>query len=89
MMDNDLGKMANDLLNSSEGAKLSEKKDDIEKLINSREGQNVKNMLSGNEANLKAAFANGDMSTLQQALAEVLKTEDGAKLAQQIQNLMK
>ena len=89
MMDNDLGKMANELLNSSEGAKLNEKKDDIEKLINSREGQNVKNMLSGNEASLKAALANGDMSTLQQALAEVLKTEDGAKLAQQIQNLMK
>ena len=89
MMDDDLGKMANDLLNSPAGAKLNDKKSDIEKLINSQEGQNVKNMLSGDEANLKAALANGDMATLQKALTEVLKTEDGAKLAQQIQNLMK
>ena len=88
-MDMDMGKMANDLLNTPTGTKLNEKKEDIEKLINSQEGQNVKNMLSVDEAGLKAAFARGDMDTLKNALAEVLKTEDGAKLAAQIQNLLK
>ena len=88
-MDSDLSKMAEQLLKTPDGAKLTEKKDDIEKLINSQEGQNVKNMLCGEESSLKKALSNGDMETLKQTLSEVLKTEDGAKLAAQIQNLMK
>ncbi len=85
----DLGKTAADLLNTPAGAKLSGKKEDIEKLMNSQEGQNVRNMLCRDEAGLQAALADGDMDTLKKALADVLKTEDGAKLAEQIQNLMK
>lgn len=88
-MSSDLDKAANDLLNSSAGARLAEKKEDFEKLFNSKEGQNVKNMLSGDAERLKTALANGDMETLRNKLAQLLKTEDGAKLAGQIQNLLK
>ena len=88
-MEMDLSKTAGELLKTPTGAKLAEKKEDIEKLMHSQEGQNVKNMLSGDEETLKAAIADGDMETLQKKLAQILKTEDGAKLAAQIQNLMK
>jgi hypothetical protein len=88
-MDMDLNKAASELLKTPAGAKLAGKKDDLQKLINSPEGQNVKNMLSGDSENLKAAIAGGDMETLKNTLAQILKTEDGAKLATQIQNLMK
>ena len=88
-MEMDMNKMANELLNSPAGEKLSGKKEDIEKLINSQEGQNVRNMLSGSEENLMAAIADGDMDTLKKALTQILKTEDGAKLAEQVQKMMK
>ncbi len=88
-MEMDMNKMASELLNSPAGEKLSGKKEDIEKLINSQEGQNVRNMLSGSEENLMAAIADGDMDTLKKALTQILKTEDGAKLAEQVQKMMK
>ena len=63
-MDSDLNKMAEELLSTPTGAKLTGKKDDLEKLINSQEGQNVKNMLCGQEDGLKAALAGGDIGAL-------------------------
>lgn len=85
----DLNRAANDFFSSPEGAKLSEKKDDLNKLMNSPEGQNVKNMLTINEAGLVTALEKGDTAVLKKALSDILKTEDGARIAEQILNMMK
>jgi len=84
----DFNKTANDFLNTAAGAKLSGKKDEINKLIDSPEGQKVKNMLSGDEANVMAAIENGNMAVLQKTLSNILKTEEGSKLAEQILKMM-
>lgn len=85
----DMNKTANDFLKSPAGAILSGKKDELEQLVNSPEGQNVKNMLSGNEENIMAAIERGDMNVLKNTLSNILKTEEGSKLAEQVLKMMK
>lgn len=85
----DLNKATNDFLNSPTGSKFSGKKEDIEKLIESPEGQNLKNMLSGDEENIMNAIENGDMTVLKKTLSNILKTEDGSKIAEQLLKMMK
>jgi hypothetical protein len=87
-MATDFNKTANDFLNSPAGAKLSGKKGELDKLINSPAGQNVKNMISQDEAALMTALENGDMAVLKKALTNILNTEDGSKIAEQVIKLM-
>ncbi len=87
-MSKDFGKMANDFLNSPAGAKLTSKKSELEKLVNSPEGQNVKKMIGKDEAALMAALEKGDTAVLKKALTDILKTEDGSKIAEQVIKLM-
>jgi hypothetical protein len=85
----DINKATNDFLNTPAGAKLSGKKEELGKLIDSPEGQKVKDLLSGEEANVMAALENGDMAVLKKTLSNILKTEEGSRLAEQLLKMMK
>lgn len=84
----DLNKMSDDFLKTPAGTKLAEKKEELGTLINSPEGRKVKDMLSGNEQNVMAAIENGDMAVLQKTLSNILKTEEGSRLAEQLLKMM-
>jgi phage baseplate assembly protein W len=84
----DFNKAAGDLLNTPAGAKLTGKQEELNKLIDSPEAQKVKDMLSGDEANVKAAIENGDMAVLKKTLSNILKTEEGSRLAEQLLKMM-
>ncbi len=84
----DFNKAASDFLNTPSGKKIAGKKDDLEKLIGSPEGQNVRNMMRGSEQKLVNAIENNDTETLRKALSDILKTEDGSKIAEQLIKLM-
>ncbi|NLA87521.1 MAG: hypothetical protein GX847_09660 [Clostridiales bacterium] len=84
----DFNKIPGDLMNTPAGAKLSEKKEELGKLIDSPEGRKVKDLLSGDEKNVMAAIENGDTAALQKTLSSILKTEEGSRLAEQLLKMM-
>ena len=86
-MANDFKKIADELLKTPAGSKL--KKDEVNKLLDSSDGQKVKQMLERGDADLLGAVRKGDMDTLKTALAGILKTQEGARLADQIMKMMK
>lgn len=77
------------LLNSAARRKISAKKGELEQLANSKDGQKVRQMLDGKEDALKSAVENGDTATLKSALSNILKTDEGARLASRLSELMK
>ena len=84
----DLNKAASDILNTPAGAKLSGKQEELGKLISSPEGRKVQEMLSGDEQNVMSALENGDMAVLKKTLSNILQTEEGARLAAQLRQMM-
>lgn len=82
-------KAAGDLLNSPQAAALSGKKDELQGIISSAEGQKVKKMMEGKTDSLMTAFENGDMKTLQSGLSSILSTKEGAQLAEKLMEMMK
>ena len=67
---------------------LSSKKDELEKLANSAEGQKVKAMMDP-DGSIQAAYEKGDMESVRRAVTGILKTEEGARLAKQLSDLFK
>jgi len=88
-MSNDLGRAAKDFFNSPAGEKLSGKQEELNRLIATPDAQKVRKMMSGRGEALKSAFENGDMATVTDALRELLKTEEGARLAENLRQMMK
>jgi len=86
-MANDFKKIADELLKTPAGSKL--KKDEVHKILDSSDGQKVKQMLESGDTDLLGAVRNGDMDTLKNTLSGILKTEEGARLAGQIMKMMK
>ncbi len=84
----DLKKMSDDFLNTPAGVKLSENIEELGKLGNSSDGQKVKEMLSGNESAVMAAIENGNVEVLKKTLSNILKTEEGSRLAEQLLKMM-
>jgi hypothetical protein len=84
----DFNKAASDLMKTPAGAKLSGKQEEIGKLIDSPEGQKVKELLNGEEQNVMTALEKGDMAVLKNTLANILSTEEGARLAEQLRQMM-
>lgn len=87
-MKNTFGATPEDLLNSPQAAKLAAKKDDIERIAGSKDGQQVKAMLEKDGGTLQDAFARGDMATLQAAVSDILKTDAGTRLAKQLSEML-
>jgi hypothetical protein len=88
-MANDFNKTAGEFLNSPNGKKLTEKKDELARLANSEDGKHVREMISGGDTGLLQAFEKGDMETVSGAISGILKTREGMRLAEQLQKLMK
>lgn len=85
----DLGKTVNDLLNNSpQGSRIKEKKPELEKIVTSSDGEKVKRMLE-RRGGLQDAIESGDTETLTKTVQDILKTEEGARLAKQLENLFK
>ena len=82
-------KSANELLHSPQGAKINAKKDELESIVNSAEGQKVKQMLDGKTDSLIDAFEKGDMATLSNSLSAILGTKEGAQLAEKLMDMLK
>lgn len=84
----DFDKAANNFLNSPAGASLSGKKEELSKLIDSADGQKIKSMLDGDN-NVLTAVQQGDLDALKKTMASILKTEEGARIVNQIMDMMK
>ena len=87
-MSTDIEKLANDLMSGGGNSMLNGKANEIKKLANSGDGQKVRKMM-GNTDNLKKAVEQGDAETLKRVIKDVMSTEEGARLAQQLSELFK
>ena len=87
-MSNNIEQLAN-MLNSDKAEKFESNKGNIDKLINSEDGQKVKSILNKDTDKLKEAVKKGDMKTLQGALNSILKTDEGKRLASQLNDMFK
>lgn len=88
-MAQDINNTVQNFLKTPTGAKLSDKQTELNQLLESPDGQTVKKILSGEEGAVMAAIESGDISTLKAKLSEILKTEEGARLAAQLSQMMK
>jgi hypothetical protein len=86
-MSTDFEKLANDLM-SGGNSMLKGKADEIKKLASSGDGQKVRKMM-GNTDDLKKAVERGDAAALQKVIKNVMSTEEGARLAQKLSELLK
>jgi hypothetical protein len=84
----DFDKAASNILNSSAGAALSGKKEELSRLIDSADGQKVKNLLEGS-GDVMAAVQQGDLDALKKTMASILKTEEGTRIVNQLMDMMK
>ena len=90
-MDNNLENIARSMLKSMGGEKLSEKMSELNKLAESIKiynRQNLKQKLGDGSEILKAA-QKGDSQTLQCLLSSILQTEEGARIARTISDMLK
>lgn len=87
-MDNNLENIARSMLKSMGGEKLSEKMSELNKLAESKDAQNLKQKLGDGSEILKAA-QKGDSQTLQCLLSYILQTEEGARIARTISDMLK
>lgn len=83
----DIKKVAEDFLTTEQGKKIAAKRGDLEKLAASADGRKMQELFS--TASAKKAAESGDMKTLAGMLSDALKTEEGARLAKTLQNLIK
>lgn len=81
-------KLAGEFMSNAKGSKLQSKADEIKKIATSSDGQKVMKMM-GNTEDLKAAMEKGDTETLQNVIKKVMSTEEGARLARQLSELLK
>jgi len=87
-MSTDFKKCAENLLNSESGGQVRRKKTEIQELANSPDGMKIKTMLDRNGA-LSDAVESGDITALKDVLSRVLSTDEGARLAKKLSELMK
>lgn len=85
-MAENLDRAAKEFMASADGKRLAGKKGDIERLASSSDGQKVKAMLQGN--GIENALERGDMNAVKSTLTNVLKTDEGARLMNALQNML-
>ena len=86
-MDNNF-EIARQLLSNSDSQKISSKKKELSALASSSDGQNVKNMLDG-KVDIEKALAKGDVDSIKKAISEIMATESGARLINNLGQIMK
>jgi len=86
-MNDKLQAAAGEFLSSEQGQMLISQKDKLGSLVSSPDGESVKKMLSGDD--IKKAAESGDMTKLSAVIGSVLATQEGKRLAAQIEKLIK
>lgn len=89
MANSDMDKLAGDLMASSTAEKLASKKGVIQKLAETKDAQKVQKLVEKDSAAITQAMKKGDVASLKGALGNILKTEEGARLIKQINEMMK
>jgi hypothetical protein len=85
-MDNDLQRTAEKFMSTADGKKLADKKEDIEKLASSKDGETVKAILQ--RGGFEDAVKSGDTDAIKSAISKVVSTDAGSRLLQQLQQMM-
>jgi len=67
--------------------KIRGKEQELKKLADSKDGERIKQMVDGDA--LQKALDEGDTAALQSTISNVLKTEEGARLLSQLEQLFK
>lgn len=67
--------------------KLSSHKQELEKIMSSGDGQNVRRIMEAN--GVEDAVKKGDLDAVRSAVGNILSTPEGARLAQKISELLK
>ena len=62
---------------------------ELKDLVGSKDGQKVKELMTGEAEQLKEAMQKGDMATLKRSFDSLMRTEEGARLIGKIQDMMK
>jgi|GEM_PF-3586533 len=75
------------LFKNADAQKIAAKRPELEQLANSADGKKVRELLGGD--NIEKAARSGDISSIATAIQTALKTEEGARLANQLRELMK
>lgn len=78
---------AAELLNSPDGKKIMEKRGELERLAATADGKKVRELLGGDK--IEQAAKSGDIASIAASLQAALKTEEGARLAERLRELMK
>ena len=87
-MKNEYEDLALDMLSAMNSPKLSEKVPDLKNLAMSEDGQRIKEKFADSDL-VKKAMKSGDTGDLQRLLTSVLQTEEGQRLAKQLNNMFK
>ena len=85
-MDDTVKKVTDSFFATPEGRKVAERRGDFEALAASKDGESVMKMLG---ADVKRAAEKGDVSAISAAVQAVLKTDEGARLAKKISEMLK
>lgn len=85
-MSTDFQKAAAEFMSTAEGKKLSGKKDEIQRLASSSDGEAVRSILK--QDGFADAVHKGDTQAIKEAINNVVNTEAGARLLQQLQKMM-
>lgn len=81
-MASDFDKMASDFLNSPQGARFKDSSKDIEKLLDSDDGKEVKKIIEQKSDVIKEAASKGDIDVLKRELASLLTHQRGRQACQ-------
>lgn len=85
-MSDNFNKAAEKFMETEDGRKISGKKKELEALADTRDGRQVKAMLQ--KGNLEEALSSGDTDKVKQTISNVLQTESGARLMEQLRKMM-
>ena len=76
-----------DISKLASNEKIRGKEQELKKLADSKDGEKIKQMVDGDA--LQKALDEGDTAALQSTISNVLKTDEGARLLSQLEQLFK
>ncbi|MDR2501979.1 MAG: hypothetical protein LBC78_01875 [Oscillospiraceae bacterium] len=86
-MKDDISSAVDDFLSTDKGKKLAARRPELERLARGEDGRRLFAMLD--METMKKAAQGGDIRTLSALISSALKTEEGARIAQQIKDMTK
>lgn len=85
-MQSDLKNAADKFLAGEDGKRLVQKKDDLQRLASSADGEKVRSMLE--KGGFEDAVRRGDAGAVKDAVSDIMRTDSGARLMRELQALM-